>query len=211
MKLYDANGIQKITSVTAGRSLRYFKQAGTNPNECWYLAGAIGSGVALTTGAPAVDVLHAIPFMAPRTGTIDALGIAVSTLAVLGKAKILIYNNTSDTVMYPSSLFAASAEFDTSTTGAKKDTSVSISIVKDTMYWFVYWTGTLAATIRSSAVAVMCSEFLGYDSSLTATAGSLGLQVATAYSSGSNPSTYPASATFLTAVPIPSMFYRFST
>lgn len=209
MRVYDANGIKKVTGVTAGRSMRYFKQVGTSPYECWYLSGAIGIGSALSAGTLTINTMIAVGWMAPRTGTIDGLGINVTTLAALGKAKVLMYNNTSDTVQYPSSLLAAAAEFDVTTTGVKTDTTLSIAVTKDTMYWFVYWCGTNAPGIRSMTVGSMNTEFLGFDNTFPTTPN-IGFTVAQTYSSSTNPSTYPSSATMLTTAPVPAMFHRYS-
>ena len=207
MKVFDSTGTPKVTSVAAGKDLDFFRQAGTNPLEDWYGLGMAGSSQALTTGAPAIDVLWAIPFISRRGGTMDQIAVNVTTLAAGGLAKLAIYNNTSDTVMYPGTLLVATAEFVTSTTGVKA-TTINQALTSNTIYWAVYWTGILAATIRAPGVVNMGFGPLGFTNAL-GTAPSWGVQPALTYTT-SFPNTFTAGGAIVSAAPIPAIFGRFS-
>lgn len=186
------------------KELTYFKQIGTTPIESWYVAGQV-NGLAMTTGALTVNRLYAMPFYSPRGGTLDRIGIQVTTLGASGAARLGIYSATSDTNLYPSTLVLDAGTISTATTGMKTLT-ISQALSANTLYWLVLVCGTAACTIRSLAVGGVWPIF-GATNAL-ATASGVGLYVAFTYAA--LPATFPASATLLSAVPIPAIGVRFS-
>lgn len=207
-KVFSSSGVQKVTGVASGKDAGYFKQVGNSPNERWYLCGASGAGGALTTGAPAIDTLHAIPFFSRRAGTIDQVAINVTTLAAGGLAKVMIFTNTSDTVIYPYTMVSVGAEVSVATTGVKTF-QLDYSVAENSLYWMVYWVGVAAPTIRCPVIGNMDGRLIGTDNTLGVSYG-VGFQVGLTYNSITNPSTYPVSATILSAAPIAGIFNHYS-
>jgi len=205
---YDYSWQADETSAGGGSTSKeadYFKQVGTAPLERYYVAG-VANCAPLTTGAPAIGVLHAMPFVAPRGGTVDRIAINVTTQIASGVAKLAIYSATSDTNLYPDALLGATAEFVTSTLGMKAQT-VNLTLAANTLYWLVYWAGVATPTIRCIALAG-CSAFLGLDNALGTTPG-YGIQATLAYTT-SFPATFTAGGTVKVAVPAPAIGVRFS-
>lgn len=183
---------------------QYYRQVGTSPLERWYVGGQ-GNATALTTGAPTVGVLRALPFVSTRGGTLDRIAVQVTTLIASGVGRCGIYAATSDVNLYPNARILDAGEILTSTTGLKAAT-INQVLTANTLYWLVYLAGTAAATIRCLAVAG-CSALLGLDNALGA-APAIGIQVNQAY--GALPATFPAGGSVITAVPIPAIGVRFS-
>lgn len=179
-------------------------QIGTSPIERWYVAG-LSNALALTTGAPAIGTLFALPFAVPRGGTLDRIAFQVTTLAASGTGRCGIYQATSDTNVYPNALIVDSGSLSTASTGLKSAT-ISQALTANTLYWFVYLAGTAAATIRCMALGGV-RAFMGIDNAIGAAPG-FGITVAQAF--GSLPATFPAGGTVMTAVPIPAIAARFS-
>lgn len=146
-----------------------------------------------------------MPFTAPpRAANIDLIAIGVTTLAA-GSARVGIFKNTSEQNLYPSTLVYGSGALDTGTTGTKSATPNYVCTPGE-LLWLVH-TCSAAATLRCLALAA-CAPIFGHDSSF-ANAAQVGLAVARTYAA--LPSTFPASAAALTAVPVPALAYRFST
>lgn len=192
----------------ATKDNHYYKQVGTSPLERWYVAG-MSNATALTTGSPAINTLIAIPFVAPRGGSVDRLGVEVTTLNATGVMRVGIYSATSDTNLYPSALVTGSdpAQLTATTAGVKAHTfGTPLVITAGTLYWFAYTAGTAAVAIRALAVGGM-EPILGVGATIGAAPG-VGLSVARAFAA--LPATFPASAAAVTAAPIPAIACRFS-
>ncbi len=112
----------------------YFRNVGVTPFERWYVAAQI-SVVSITVGTPTASNMRAVPFMSGRGGTLDRVGIEVTT-AVAGNMRIGIYDNTSDTYLYPNNLLVDSGNLDTSTTGMKT-AIINLALNPNSLYWFV--------------------------------------------------------------------------
>ena len=188
------------------RDITYFRQVGTSPLEAWYS----NQTTALAPGAATLadDTLMAVPFVVGRGCTIDRIGMEVTLLGVLSKARIGIYNATSPVNLYPSSLVVDSGELDTTSAGVK---SATISqVLKPGLYWLAHLsdsTGGLA-TVRTIGGAG-CFPIFGTASTLP-TESDLGLTVAQAY--GALPSTFTASASTIdSTTDFPIIAVRLST
>lgn len=211
MKLLDATGTPINASVSQERVWQNFKQIGTSPIESVYLVNHSASSVALSTGAPAIDVIHCVPFPVIRARTLESLQINVTTLAVAGVAKLLLFGNAGIDAGYPGSFISAgSGEVSTATTGVKVVT-FNTALSANTVYWAAYWTGTLAATLRCAVAANCLGDIGGFDNTLPTTP-SVGWQVAQGYSSASNPvGAFPiGSAARITAAPFVAIFAKYA-
>ncbi len=112
----------------------YFRNVGVTPFESWYVAAQI-SVVSVTVATPTANNMRAVPFMSGRGGTLDRIGIEVTT-AVAGNIRIGIYDNTSDTYLYPKNLLVDSGSLNTSTTGMKT-AIINLALNPNSLYWFV--------------------------------------------------------------------------
>lgn len=172
---------------------------------CQYAAGVV-NGTALTTGSPTNNNLRALPFVSPRGGTIDRIGIRVTTGGGAGSvARIGLYRPTSRSNLYPSALVVASGELDTNVTGLVS-VAVSVPVREGDILWAAHLSGVAAATLRIPAVAGLAPVFGSPDD--PGGTVNIGITVALAY--GALPATFTAGGTFLTATP-PGIFLRFSS
>lgn len=187
----------------SGKDDQYYRQVGTSPLERYYIAG-MGNGIALTTGAPTVNVLRAFPFFSTRGGTLDRIAIQVTTLIASGVARLGIYQATSDTNLYPSARIVDAGTVSTATTGMKTIT-INVPLTANTLYWLVHLAGPGAATLRCMAMAG-CAAIFGA-SNVLATAAGVGISVA--FTAAPIPATFPAGGAVITAVPIPAIGVRF--
>lgn len=191
--------------VPPARNLEDFRHVnGGGGLEIWYVANGAMTGN-FSTGAPTANVLRAMPFVAPaRGGTLDRLGYNITT-NVAGNTRIGLYNSTSETNIYPSSLIVDSGTIVNS--AAVKTATIDVPLTPGDLYWIAL-VGDVAPTVRIMASS-NCSSILGWDNTF-GTAGNYGLQVAFAYAA--LPATFPASATMLTVstTPVPALYYRFS-
>ena len=149
LSIAKADGIVKSGDMVA-RSYEDFRHAGGSSTECWD-CGGLGSATALTTSAPAANTLRALPFTAPaRGGTLDRIGIYVTTLAAATNARVGIYTSTSDANLYPATLVVDSGALSTATTGLKAAT-INVALTPGALYWLAH-VGDGAPTLRSPAV-----------------------------------------------------------
>lgn len=194
---------QALTGNLTLPDLNAYKQAGTSPIEIWYIANQENC-TAMTTASPSGGPMRALPFIAPaRGGTLDRIAVNV-TAGVVGNFRLGLYENTSQTVMYPGALISQSADLDTNVTGVNGYT-LNVPLTPGQMYWLVYHCSA-AATIRAMAVGGV-SSLLGNSNAL-GTAPNIGITATQAY--GALPNPYPNGGAMITAVPIPAIAYRFS-
>lgn len=180
-----------------------YRQAGTSPLEIWYVANA-GNGTAMTTGAPGAGVLRALPFVAPaRGGTLDRIAFNVTT-PVAGNARLGLYTNGSDSVIYPNSLVFDSGDIATGTGGAIA-ASCSVNLTPGALYWVVH-IGNVAAGLRCLAVGGT-SALLGSPPGL---GGAFNAGIAVTMTYGALPSSFPGGGATFSAAPIPALAFRFS-
>jgi len=168
----------------------FFRQHGTSPVERWYGAG-IAAGTDLGTFSTTVNVLRAIPFFAPRGGTLDKLSFNVTASGSAGsKARVGIYRATSHTNLYPSSLVVDGGEIATITNGVKTS-SISVALTPGELYYFAVLTGTSAPTLRA-VTAPSAFPLLGIDTSMGTALGTF-WTVSLAYAA--LPASFPGAAT----------------
>lgn len=188
----------------AYESNRGYVNGGSLPAS-YYYAG-LNNGDALTTGAPSANNIRAIPFVAPgRPSTIDELAFNI-TANVAGNARIGIYDSKSETDLYPNNLLFGSNAINTGSNGVKT-ASCTVQLDSLGIYWLALLTDA-APTIRCAPVASSSVPGLLPDDATMPTTRSLGVVAALAYAA--LPAAFPASAAYITAVPLPVLAYRFS-
>lgn len=205
---YSASGASLDRAVESlGRDIEYYRSAGATTNR--YMVAGQQNCTALTTGAPAIDTLFAMPFCSPRGGTLDRLQFNVTTVGGAGSvARCGIYTNSGASLIYPNALVVDGGQHDTSAVGGTgvKSATIDVDLDPGELYWFVYLCGTAAPTVRGINPAA-CFPLFGLDSTI-GTAPGVGLSVAQAY--GALPATFTASGTVLTTAPIPVVVARYS-
>jgi hypothetical protein len=137
---------------------------------------------------------------------LDRIAFEVTILAAGGVARAGIYNSTSRSNIYPTTLVVDGGEISTATTGVKIAT-ISTSIVEGSLYWFAYLTGTLAATLRTCPSGTNLNSILGYPATLGGVGAFSGLTVAQAY--GAMPGTFPGGGVMATSA-APLLAVRYS-
>ena len=182
-----------------------YRAKGSTLNQ-WF--SSPNTGTALTTGAPTVNNLRAIPFVVSKVITIDQMAINVTTVGAggTGNARIGIYEDNGNS--YPGALIVDAGTNITTSTGVKTFTTGLPVTLDPGLYWLVYVHNntTTAPTIRSFAVASLI-PVLGYASTLP-TNQQFGWSVA--FTFAALPATYPTGAVAITAIPIPAIFVRTS-
>lgn len=150
------------TLGVGGKDLSYYKTLSSlsSPLARTHPAGGIvlGTSVSLTTTA----LRHvAIPFWAPRGGTINKIYAQVTTAVAAQNIRLGIYANTADTNPSPAGLLFDSGSISAATTGLKSATA-SLVLVAGNLYWFTFLSSN-AGIIISSIAATNMFGVLGYN------------------------------------------------
>lgn len=206
----DSGG--NVVSGTAAvmKDFYYWRQTGTSP-ERWYYGGIV-SCVAPGFGTTAVltaGTYYAMPFSAPRGGTLDRIAIKVETAASTAgkKARLGIYESTSDTNLYPDALVVDAGEVAIDSTGIKTAT-INQALTANSLYWLVVLADE-AVTLASLTVDSTLWPVLGGDNAFAGVHG-VGWYKADTYSALD--ATFPASGSILdySQSPLPAIGVRFS-
>jgi hypothetical protein len=183
----------KTTGMIIGTDSLF--KVGTDNYDAWYSSPSTGAN--LTTGAIAANTLYAMPLILPIALRIDRIAINVTT-AGTGSARLGIYK---DKLGYPKKLKYDAGEVDISTTGAKKITGNQK--LDPGFYWMV--------VVSNGTPTIRCftkdglQNLLGWSSTLPNNPN-YGLSVAFTYAA--LPDQFPASPSFINAVPIPTIWVR---
>jgi hypothetical protein len=153
--------------------LSYFRRTGAT-RERWYTR-PLAHTAQTTSGALTSGRMYAIPFLVPKTITVDRIGINVTTLVASGLIRLGIYNDSNGE---PGSRLLDAGAVDTSTTGVKSVT-ISQQLVGGSLYWLVMLPNNSTNVVRAAAVAGIL-DVLGSDNTLPAAAITY-LYVAQAY------------------------------
>lgn len=199
------------SSMASGRDWNYFRTIGTSPLERWYLGGQARAG-ALLNSPPVVGLIYAVPFVAPRGGTLDRLAFRVNTAGSGGDNAIAgIYDSTSDTNLYPNARVVLGTEQDVSTTGMKSST-INYALTAGKLYWLAF-NAEAATQVLSAVDPANCFPLLGHDSDFaTGEHAGITLEVSHTYNS-SLPDPFPAGAsvgTSLSTTYVPALGVRYS-
>ena len=198
-----SDGAIELFSVADYTAIGHVNSNGSLPDS-YYIAG-FNNGTALTVGVPSANVLRAIPFIAPGRGSkLSQLAFNVTVLGV-GSARIGIYNSKSKYDIYPDKLLDQSADISITSIGVKTYAS-TVQLQPGALYWL--------AMVSDGTPTLRCGDLSGSEvpkiiphAAALGTTPSLGLSVAYPYAA--LPTTFPASAAFITALPVPALAYRF--
>lgn len=176
-------------SVSAsGETMAAFRQRGTTPIEVWYGGGIITSNV--TTNALSGNTLYLAPFVVPYAVDIDQIMFEVTTVGNTGAvARAGIYNATSKTNIYPTSLVVDGGEFATDAgggTGVKKAT-IAKSLLANSLYWFAWVQNNVSPLTTIRVAQAGGCQVIGLAPTLGASAGFVGLSVAFTYAALPDP------------------------
>lgn len=182
----DWNGYQHGATLGAG--------------ETWKMAGQ-QTALAVTTGAPTVNVLRAFPFIAPdRGGTCDRISFSV-TVGGAGNGRVGLFDNTSDSVLYPSTRLADGGSVSVAGAGVKT-ANISVPLKPGRMYWLAH-VQSIAATLQCLSIGG-CAPSLGINPAMTLFR--VGISVAFAFAP--LPATFPGGGAYIDAIPIPALAAR---
>jgi hypothetical protein len=160
-------------------------------------------GVALSVIALPLDTLVAMPFIVPKTITVDRIAVNITTgTALASDIRLGIYIDTLN--LYPDGLVLDAGTVDASVAGGAgvKTITINQQLVKNTLYWLaMVASGT--PTLRSAPISAIL-PILGYDSTLPTTPGT---GYTTAFAFAPLPSTFPVGAG-ISASGIPLIFVR---
>ena len=201
---YGVKGIQEIIAQPPyGRVLG--SHFGGSIVACDYVANC-QNGTGATTGTFAANTLYALPLVAPaRGGVISVIGCEVTTASAGNSVEVLLYaNQTDQSDIYPGALLAFTGNMSATSTGIK-----TVGITQALTPGAIYWLGlTTNASIVCRGLAVGgVAHFLGMDSTATNLVN-MGITVAETH--GAHTANFPAGGTWITAIPIPILRYRFS-
>ena len=156
--------------------------------------------------------LYAIPFWASRGGTADQITAIVTNAGIGGDTcRFGIYNNTSASVLYPSTIVVDSGVVATNSTGAKA-VGISQALTAGNLYWLVLTYNQAGAQFGGFAVgggAYSAFPALGWTAANPPVA-QYGWSIAQAY--GALPATFPGNVGTATPMTdnLPALFLRFS-
>lgn len=147
-----------ILDIASGGALdvSYYRNKGTT----LYGSGTsqyYGAGISANDTGPAAytnNLLYFVPFISGQAGTIDKIGVNVTTNGTAAaRVRLGVYTNLSTTNLYPVTRLLDSGEIDVSSNGWKEAT-ISLSMLANTLYWFVY-TANEAISLTSVALNSM--------------------------------------------------------
>lgn len=127
------------TLGVGGKDLSYYKTLSSlsSPLARTHPAGGVlvgGTAVSLTTTA---NRHIALPFWAPRGGTINKIYASVITAVAAQNIRLGIYANTADTNPSPAALLFDSGNISAASTGGKSSTA-SLVLIAGNLYWFTF-------------------------------------------------------------------------
>jgi hypothetical protein len=151
-----------------------------------------------------INRLYGGPFISPvRGGVLDGIACNCTTNQAASHARLGIYKAKSTTDVQPGTLVSDCGVVDTSTTGAKKITSLTIPLEPCTMYWCLLVTDT--AGLVFTGWSFSSSNLFAYTSALA-----LPNAWSAAFTYGTLPSTCPT-GDFSSGLGMPAIWVRFSS
>lgn len=137
----DANATAQRT--TLGILINFPQYVGTTS---YYLAAHVSGGNYIAGGNLAANTYKAVPWLCPRTGTIDQLAIDVVTSAAASSVVAAMWSDSSGA---PGTVLG---QFTTAATSTGLKTSgVSINVTEGTLYWFTCLNSVAAVQLRTGA------------------------------------------------------------
>jgi hypothetical protein len=199
----DSTDAQGLSWKNPSGDMNYFRNIGSTLDR-WYLAGLPPTVNTISTASTAqnsANVLRAMPFVCPKDITLDRIAIQVTGTAA-GSTRLGIYRSTSATNLYPDALVLDAGTVSVASTGLKSIT-INQALDAGTLYWFVYVSDAAPGT-RGFANSI---NIFGADNALGT---GLGSALSVAFTYGTLPSTFPGSATILSATTMAAIGVRLS-
>lgn len=167
--------VRQWVGLLAGPTMKYESYFRTVGSSLWYLGGE-PHGYYPSSGTLASTLgnrLYALPFLAPRGGTLDRIMVRCTTAFAGGLARAGVYTNLSDTNPQPDALVVDSGDLDCSTTG-EKSAVIAAALSANTLYWLVATTNNAASVSVRGVAAEACWPIFGHQIN----AGAGGISVA---------------------------------
>ena len=182
---YDYNGYRRIGTLIPNR---------------YYIAGMDSQGALGAPAAVVANTLYTMPIMIGRGGTIDRLGVNVSTAIAASNVRMGIYRNLNG---IPGTLLLDAGTVATTTPAGLKEIIISQNL-QPGLYWIAA-VFSHAPTIRQVASQNIMG-ILGVDNAATT---AVGTGYTSAFIYAALPAIFPV-VTVSTAATQPALFYHFS-
>jgi hypothetical protein len=177
----------------------------------WYGAGVANCAQLQWSVRCPNNATIAYPLIAPyRGGSLSGLCVVISrTVAGNQGVHIGMYSSSGDAMLYPNELLAyASGSVSSATSGVRKF-DFNYNLNPGELYWLTLHIPT-ATTEQYRGLTVACANnLIGFDSNLN-TQPIIGYYESGVSRPGWFPNPFPTGAHFLTAPPMPAVFYSFS-
>lgn len=177
-----------------------YRRVGTSIPNRYYIAGMDSQGALGAPAAVAANTLYALPLMVGRGGTIDSVGVNVSTAVNSSNVRMGIYRNLNG---IPGTLLLDLGTVATTPAGFREITGLSLKLQPGLHWLAAVFSHT--PTVRQVAQANIMG-ILGVDNAATTAVGS-GYTASFTYAV--LPAIFPA-LTVSTAATQPALFYHFS-
>ena len=129
------------------RDQDYYHHIGESGSERWYACGMPNTSATQAFANLSTNTFLAMAFLDARGGTIEKLGILVTTAAGAGKkARLGIYDSISDTNLHPNNLIVDGGEIDIDSIGFKTVT-INQTLEAGKLYWFASLSNDTAIVI----------------------------------------------------------------
>lgn len=202
----EVDGAGCATTAMVGQVLTVTARDGRSFESYRHIAGGSGltnvgvAGVNTTSGpgtsaVVAANTFIAVPFIAPqRGGTLVSIDFQVINIgAGGGSGRVGLYDNVSDSNLYPKSLLADGGTISTGTTGVKS-TTVSVALTGGSVYWMAYLTNNTGAPLILQLTGTDLTTMLGQPVA-GGTAYNVAISVAQAF--GALPATFTAGGAYV--------------
>jgi hypothetical protein len=114
----------------------------------WFRATATAETLVSDQVVVTEDRLYLVPFVPSENATLTDLAFNVDTGAGSSTCRIGLYSDSGQ--LTPDAVLAESGDLDTSTTGAKTLSSLSVSLTGGTVYWFAVAAQAGTPTLRAA-------------------------------------------------------------
>lgn len=177
----------------------------------WYCAGLANCSQMQWSVRCPTNATFAYPVIAPyRGGSLSGLCVVVSrTVAATQGIHIGIYSSSGDNMLYPDKLLTyASGTYNSAASGVAKF-PISFDMNPGELYWMTLHIPTSSTEQYRGLTVIGANNLLGFDSNLNPQP-IIGLYESGVSRPGWFPNPFPTGAHFLTAPPMPAVFYSFS-
>lgn len=158
----------------------------------WY-TGAVNQA-ALSTTTFAANTIYAAPVILPG-GVLDTIAFETTATGAGSTTRVGIYANTSENVLYPSSLIVDGGSIDTHTAAGVKSTAINVALSPG-LYWFVMVQTATLPTMRYM-LSASCNHIIGLPPTMGA---SLNPTITVAFAYAALPASFPAGAATNTVI-----------